>query len=185
MHVMYLHGFRSSPDSRKGKILRQVFSSRFDFSAPDLNVGPKQAQEIMMQATRGIDPKQLCLVGSSLGGFYATWLAETLNCRAVLLNPATQPWNVINDYLGVQTIYNSTRTIEVKPEFADQARELDVAVTNPSRYLVFLSTADEVLDWHLGQMKYAACREVILPGNIHEIERFEECVSAIEKFLGV
>ena len=185
MHVMYLHGFRSSPDSKKGRILRQAFSSRLGFSAPDLNVGPQEAQQIMLEAARGIDPNELCLVGSSLGGFYATWLAETLGCRAVLLNPATQPWDVINDYLGVQTINNSTRTIEVKPEFADQARALDVLVTNPSRNLVFLSTSDEVLDWRLAQMKYAACREVILPGNTHEIERFEECLPAIEQFLGV
>ena len=139
----------------------------------------------MLEAARGIDPNELCLVGSSLGGFYATWLAETLGCRAVVLSPATQPCDVINDYLGVQTINNSTRTIEVKPEFADQARALDVLVTNPSRYLVFLSTSDEVLDWRLAQMKYAACREVILPGNTHEIERFEECLPAIEQFLGV
>ena len=119
-----------------------------------------------------------------MGGFYAKGWEKPFNCRAVLLNPATEPWNVINVYLGVQTIYNSPRTIEVKPKFADQVRELDVAVTNPSRYLVFLSTADEVLDWHLGQTKYAACRAVILPGNTHEIDRFEACVQAIEKFLG-
>ena len=105
MHVMYLHGFRSSPDSKKGRILRQAFSSRLGFSAPDLNVGPQEAQQIMLEAARGIDPNELCLVGSSLGGFYATWLAETLGCRAVLLNPATQHTIPQADYCYLLYLY--------------------------------------------------------------------------------
>lgn len=183
MVVVYLHGFRSSPTSKKGQILRRAFAQSHDFRAPDLNVGPFEAQKIMLETIKDVNPKNLCLVGSSLGGFYATWLAERIGCRAVLLNPATEPWSVINDYLGLQKIHNSDRTIFVRPEYADQAREMASEVTDPSRYLVFLSTADEVLDWTKGQKKYASCKQVILPENTHEIENFDACLPAIESFL--
>lgn len=183
MVVIYLHGFRSSPASKKGQILKKAFSTNDEFRAPDLNVGPLEAQKIMLDTVKDLDPNDICLVGSSLGGFYATWLAEKIGCKAVLLNPATEPWSVINDYFGVQTINNTDRTIDVKPEFADQAREMAVDATNPQRYLVFLSTADEVLDWTKGQDKYSHCEQIILNGNTHEIENFETCLPAIENFL--
>ncbi len=183
MVVVYLHGFRSSPASKKGQILRKAFEESLGYRAPDLNVGPLEAQKVMLETVKDLNPKDLCLVGSSLGGFYATWLAERIGCKAVLLNPATEPWAVINDYLGLQTIHNTNRTIFVKPEYADQAREMATEATDPSRYLVFLSTADEVLDWTKGQKKYSQCEQVILPNNTHEIESFEDCLPAIKAFL--
>lgn len=183
MHVIYLHGFRSTPSSKKGQMMAQAFSSKYSYLAPDLNVGPKAVQTILEQTVAGLDPKDLCLVGSSLGGFYATWLAERIGCWAVLLNPATEPWCVINDYLGVQPINNTNRTIEVKPEFAQQARAMNCDNIHSERYLVFLSTADEVLDWHKAQRKYAACRTILLPDNTHEINHFEQCLPEIEQFL--
>ena len=125
MVVMYLHGFRSTPESNKGKIMRKAFSAKMTFLAPDLNVGPTDVKEILLESVKSISPNELCLVGSSLGGFYATWLAEKIGCKAVLLNPATEPWCVINNYLGIQSIANTDRTIEVKPEFAEQVKEMD------------------------------------------------------------
>lgn len=185
MVVIYLHGFRSSPQSKKGQILKSCFSETHDFRAPDLNVSPLEAQKIMLDTVKDIKPENICLVGSSLGGFYATWLAEKIGCRAVLLNPATEPWSVINDHLGVQTIHNTDRTIEVKAEYADQVREMAVEITDSQRYLVFLSTADEVLDWTKARDKYRLCRQIILPENTHEIVDFECCIADIEKFLEV
>lgn len=183
MVLMYLHGFRSTPASKKGRIMKEAFAERLIYRAPDLNVGPAQVQVILKEAVKTIDPQELCLVGSSLGGFYATWLAEKIGCHAILLNPATEPWCVINDYLGVQTISNTDRTIDVKPEFADEARSMLCEHIHPERYLVFLSTADEVLDWRKAQNKYSQCRTILLPGNTHEIDHFEQCLPEIEKFL--
>ncbi|HIU84339.1 MAG TPA: esterase [Candidatus Aphodousia gallistercoris] len=183
MVIMYLHGFRSSPASKKGRILREAFGRTDEVRAPDLNEEPEKVQRILMDAVRDVNPCELCLVGSSLGGFYATWLAEKIGCKAVLLNPATQPWEVVKNYLGVQTIYNTDRTIEVKPEFEKQMLAMSVEPTRVGRYLVFLSTNDEVLDWHLAQKKYAACEQVLLAGNNHQIEHFEQCLPKITSFL--
>lgn len=182
MVLMYLHGFRSTPMSKKGQIMREAFSGRVQYLAPDLNTSPSHVQTIIQEAIKGIAPEELCLVGSSLGGFYATWLAEKVGCRAILLNPATEPWSVINDYLGLQPIGNTNRFIEVKPEFADELRQMNCERIHPERYLVFLSTHDEVLDWHKAKSKYAACRQILLPGNTHEIDHFEQCLPEIEHF---
>lgn len=182
MVLMYLHGFRSSPDSNKGQVMREALGEKFTFLAPDLNVSPLAVQKILLETVKDINPSQLCLAGSSLGGFYATWLAEKIGCRAILFNPATEPWCVINDYLGVQPIANTGRTIEVKPEFADQAKSMRCETIHPERYLVFLSTADEALDWHKAQTKYRACRQILLPANTHEITDFEQCLPEIEHF---
>ena len=137
MVLMYLHGFRSTPMSKKGQIMREAFSGRVQYLAPDLNTSPSYVQTIIQEAIKGIAPEELCLVGSSLGGFYATWLAEKVGCRAILLNPATEPWSVINDYLGLQPIGNTNRFIEVKPEFADEVRQMNCERIHPERYLVF------------------------------------------------
>lgn len=183
MVVVYLHGFRSSPSSKKGQILKAHFDKNGGFRAPDLNVSPIEAQRIMLDTVKDLDPKNICLVGSSLGGFYATWLAENIGCKAVLLNPATEPWSVINDHLGVQTISNTNRTFEVRAEYAAQVQAMAVKLSDYERYLVLLSTADEVLDWTKAQQKYRLCQQILLPGNTHEIENFESCVPVIKKFM--
>ena len=183
MVVIYLHGFRSSPASQKGKILRSAFATKGSFLAPDLNCSPNEVQALLLDLIKDIASDDICLVGSSLGGFYATWLAEKIGCKAVLLNPATQPWEVVGQYLGVQTIHGTDRTIEVKPEFEGQMLSMAAKPTKPERYLVFLSTDDEVLDWHKAQRQYADCEQVILEGNNHQIEHFETCLARIEQFI--
>lgn len=183
MVVIYLHGFRSSPASQKGKILKSAFEARETFLAPDLNRSPNEVKSVLIDLVSGISPDTICLIGSSLGGFYATWLAEKIGCKAVLLNPATHPWEVVRQHLGVQTIHGTDRTIEVKPEFEAEMLSMAAKPTNAHRYLVFLSTDDEVLDWHRAQRQYADCEQVILEGNNHQIEHFETCLARIEQFI--
>ncbi len=132
MVLMYLHGFRSSPDSNKGQVMREALGEKFTFLAPDLNVSPLAVQKILLETVKDINPSQLCLAGSSLGGFYATWLAEKIGCRAILFNPATEPWCVINDYLGVQPIANTGRTIEVNRNLPIKQKVCIVKLFTPS-----------------------------------------------------
>ena len=181
--VVYLHGFRSTPHSKKGQIMRQAWSDRYSFRAPDLNVSPEEAQHVMLETVKDLEPNETILVGSSLGGFYAHWLAQRTGCRAVLLNPATEPWTVINDYLGVQTIFGTDRTIEVLPSFADQTKAMVSQVTDPKQYFVLLCTGDEVLDWRKAQKKYEACQQLVVEGNTHEILDFENYLTILDRFV--
>ncbi|HQR75553.1 MAG TPA: YqiA/YcfP family alpha/beta fold hydrolase, partial [Burkholderiaceae bacterium] len=105
--IVYLHGFRSSPASRKATMLRQAMASRGrsgEFLCPALPASPARAVEQVEALVRGVVPDRLALIGSSLGGYYATWLAERIGCRAVLLNPAIRPQDDLAKYLGVQPV---------------------------------------------------------------------------------
>lgn len=181
--VVYLHGFRSCPQAKKASLLRQAWSDKVRFVAPDLNDSPANVKKLLLDTVKDIDPKSLVLVGASLGGFYAHWLAEQVDCRAILLNPATQPWNVINQYLGEQTIYGTDRTITVTPEFADELKAMEVEVSDASRYWVLLCTGDEVLDWKVAHTKYADCHQIVVEGNNHMIEGFDTWIPDLEKFV--
>ena len=136
-----------------------------------------------METVKGIDPASLVVVGASLGGFYAHWLAEKVGCRAILLNPVTQPWSLIQHYFGEQTIYGTDRTITVTPKFAVELQAMECVIEEPSRYRVVLCTGDEVLDWQKAHRKYADCHQIVIDGNNHMIEGFEAWVPELETFV--
>ena len=123
------------------------------------------------------------MIGSSLGGYYATWLAEQIGCRAVLLNPAVHPGRDLKKYIGVQTVYGSDRTIEVKPEFMDEFRKLWVSqITRPERYFLVAATGDEVLDWREMVEKYHGAKRLIIEGSDHGLSDFDRIVDEVLRF---
>ena len=144
MATIYLHGFLSSPDSKKGRILALEHKKRgIPFFAPDLTMSPEQVSAMLTRFTAGMPPEELTVVGSSLGGFYATWLAEKTGCRAVLLNPVVRPWELVRDFLGEQETYGGKRRVVITEDYADQLLRLDTpAITMPTRYLVLLRSEE-------------------------------------------
>lgn len=187
--ILYLHGFRSSPQSRKARMVRQAMAARAlldDFLCPQLPASPRAAAQLIEAAARLEDPLRLALIGSSLGGYYATWLAERVGCRAVLLNPAISPYEDLRGHLGTQPVFFSEQTIEVKPEYMDELRSLDTPrVTRPERYFLLAATGDEVIDWRTMADKYAGCRQRIIDGSDHEISDFAAYLDEVLAFCGV
>ena len=117
--ILYLHGFRSSPNSRKAQHLLALMRARGlegDYVCPQLPASPRAAAEIALVAAQLEPPERLALIGSSLGGYYATWVAERLGCRVVLLNPAVRPYEDLKQHLGWQRVFHSDASIEMKPE---------------------------------------------------------------------
>jgi hypothetical protein len=187
--ILYLHGFRSSPQSRKARMVREAMAARAmldDFLCPQLPASPRAAAQLIEAAARLEDPLRLALIGSSLGGYYATWLAERVGCRAVLLNPAISPYEDLRGHLGTQPVFFSEQTIEVKPEYMDELRSLDTPrVTRPERYFLLAATGDEVIDWRTMADKYAGCRQRIIDGSDHEISDFAAYLDEVLAFCGV
>ena len=108
--ILYLHGFRSSPQSMKARLTgeRMAQLGRSDeFLCPQLPASPKLAMELAMALVADVPPAELTIIGSSLGGFYATWMAEQLKCRAVVLNPAVVAALDLEQHVGVTTAYHS------------------------------------------------------------------------------
>jgi predicted esterase YcpF (UPF0227 family) len=127
--IVYLHGFRSSPASRKAIMLRDRMAALgrgHEFRCPALPASPRAAADSALAAAHGVPAGELALIGSSLGGFYATWLAERTGCRAALLNPAIHPARDLQAHVGRQPVYFSDDEIDFRPEYLAELVALDV-----------------------------------------------------------
>ena len=176
--IVYLHGFVSSPASRKavmlGDYLRNCVSG-IEYVAPELHHRPARALEQAAAACGGVAPGALTLVGSSLGGYYATVLAERLGCRAALLNPAVHPHRHFARYLGAQRNLYTGEVFELTVEHIDELMALDVAaITRPERYWLFVETGDEVLDYREALAFYAGACQTVVRGGDHALTSFPE-----------
>jgi uncharacterized protein len=184
--ILYLHGFRSSPRSTKAERMRTALAARGragDFVCPQLPVSPRAAVNVALASAALEDPAKLALVGSSLGGYYATWVAEQLGCRAVLLNPAVSPYRELATQLGRHPVYFSDQTIEWTADHLAELQAVDTArITRPERYLLVAATGDEVIDWTTMAAKYAGCRQRVIQGSDHALSDFDRYLEEILGF---
>jgi uncharacterized protein len=190
IRIVYLHGFRSSPASRKAVQLRAALAARpaagCSWACPQLPASPREAIEVALEAIGPATGADLALVGSSLGGYYATHLAERLGCRAVLLNPAIRPFDDLGTHLGRQTVHGSADTIDMKPHYLDELIGIDTPVlTLPQRYLLIAATGDEVIDWRTMVAKYRECPQRVIEGSDHALGEFADHADAVLSFCGV
>jgi len=194
--ILYLHGFRSSPASFKGKLMEQALAERglsHIWAAPQLPASPKAAIDLALGLAQaqlkednegpGNDPSKLTVIGSSLGGYYATWLAEKLGCKAILLNPAVHAARDLTPAVGEHRMYHSDAPFTFLPEYLDELAALHVdAPTRLQRYFLVAATGDEVLDWREMHERYAGCRERIVQGSDHGLSNFAELLPEVLAF---
>ena len=184
--ILYLHGFRSSPKSMKGRVISERMAAlglADQLICPQLPASPKLAMELALSLIEGVPAEQLSIVGSSLGGYYATWLAERIGCRAVLLNPAVYPLKDLDKHVGVTTEYHSDKVFEFKREYIDELGALAVpAITRPERYFLLAATGDEVLDYRDMTAHYAGARQHVIDGGDHAITEFGQYVDEVLAF---
>lgn len=184
--LLYLHGFRSSPRSFKARVVgaRMAALGRADeLICPQLPASPRAARELICLLTDRYPAEQLAVVGSSLGGFYATWLAERRGCRAVLLNPAVDPLKDLDKHVGVTTAFHSDEPFEFKRGYIDELREMKVdAITDPQRYFLIAATGDEVLDYRDMLRHYAGARQTVIEGSDHALSEFPDHVDEVLAF---
>lgn len=187
--ILYLHGFRSSPQSRKAQQIKAALTARGrvdDYLCPQLPASPREAIEMAQRVVDQEDPAHLSLIGSSLGGYYATWLAEQLGCRAALLNPAITPYEDLKAYIGPQPVFFSSDEIDMKPAYLDQLHALDTPrITQPARYFLVAATGDEVIDYRAMVAKYAGCRQRVIAGSDHQIHDFAQYLDEVLQFCGI
>lgn len=150
------------------------------YEVPALHHRPVRAIEQVESLCRGIEAADLTLVGSSLGGFYATVMAERLGCRAALLNPAVHPHRHFERFLGPQENLYTGEAFELTREHVDDLRALDPPrITRPERYWLFVETADEVLDYREAVEYYAGALQDVVRGGDHSLVSFPEHIPEI------
>lgn len=182
--IVYLHGFNSSPQSHKAQVLGRYLAERgleAQYACPAL---PVLASAAIRDIERlGVGPRT-CFVGSSLGGFYATYLAEAHNARAVLINPAIEPHVGLRAYLGAQKNLYTGEPYELTERHLAEWAALVVPKVTAERYLLLVETGDEVLDYRQAVARYAGARQVVIQGGDHSLRSFPQHLPAILQFAG-
>lgn len=182
--ILYLHGFNSSPQSHKAQVMRKFLEARglLDrFACPALSPHPEEAMRAC-EAAIATAGKAVCFVGSSLGGFYATWLAERYSARAVLLNPAIEPQMGLRAYLGSQKNLYTGESYELGEDDLRALHALSAPSITPSRYFLLVETGDEVLDYRRALERYAGARQIVVSGGDHTLRSFPRHLEAILEF---
>ena len=178
-HLLYLHGFRSSPQSFKAQVVAKwVREHRPDlhWCCPQLPPSPREAMALIESLTADWPQARMAVIGSSLGGFYAHIVAERCSCRAVLLNPAVHPARDLAKYIGEHPVWHDPgQKIYFKPEYVAELHALEGApVTHPERILSIVAKGDEVLDWREMRARYAQTKLRLLEGGDHALSDFEK-----------
>lgn len=189
-HLLYLHGFRSSPRSFKAQRLQAwlaVNHPALVWCCPQLPPSPREAMALIGSLLARWPAGCFAVAGSSLGGFYATAVAEAHGCPAVLLNPAVDPARDLAAHIGEQTAWHDpAERFLFRPEYVDELRALTVpAITRPERYLVVVAKGDEVLDWQEMQAFCASGDIRLLEGGDHAISDFDQHIDTLFHFLNL
>src|SRR5215471_18484530 len=154
--LIYIHGFNSSPASVKARLLKErldALGGRVAFAAPALPHRPTEAAALLDKLA--VVHPRAAYVGSSLGGYYATYLAEKHGVRAVLVNPAVRPYELLRPALGRQRNLHTGADYEFTEQHLEELAALEVpAITRPERYLLMVETGDEVLDYTQAVARY-------------------------------
>lgn len=186
--LIYLHGFKSGPASVKASLLKQHMATRglgLLYDCPQLPYEPAAAIGLVVKRVRA-SPTPVTLVGSSLGGYYATWVAEQYGVKAVMINPAVMPAMSLRDYIGRQENLYSGEAFDFTEAHIAQLEEIEVkAITKPSRYLLMVETGDELLDYRLATAKYEGAQQIVLEGGDHSFTRFSDYLDTILRFAGI
>jgi predicted esterase YcpF (UPF0227 family) len=146
---------------------------------------PRAAAGLLAEGIAHWPRDRMAVVGSSLGGFYATWVAEETGCRAVLLNPAVDPARDLARHIGEQTAWHDPHEhFYFAPEYVEELRALEKgSVRHPERYFAVIAKGDEVLDWREMTGRYAGVRTKLLEGSDHAISDFEAHIGDVLDFL--
>lgn len=183
--LIYVHGFNSSALSYKAGLLREHMAHlglAQHYACPELPHQPAVAMQLLRELVQQHDPRTVTLVGSSLGGYYATWLTEHLGTRTVLVNPAVRPYELLAPCIGPQKNLYTGANYDFTATHIDELRALEVDAVTPSRYLLITATGDEVLDYRAGVKRYAGCEQIIVRGSDHGLGDFAGYLDRVVSF---
>lgn len=178
--ILYIHGFASCGDSTKTRLLKAYFGEG-EVISPDIPVEPDEAVAFLR---RLIETREITvLIGSSLGGFYATCLSAEYGIDAVLINPSVHPYRTLSPYVGTNTFWCSGEPFEWKGEYLLQLARLAEGMRLPeARLLVLLQRGDEILDYRVAEATYGDYDVVVEAGGNHRFENLDEYLVRIERF---
>ena len=186
--LLYLHGFRSSPQSFKAQRLHawlQQHRPAVDWWCPQLPPSPREAIDMLREGAAGWPAAGSAVLGSSLGGFYATVVAEATGWPAVVMNPAVDPARDLAAYVGeVSAFHAPEQRFDFRSEYIDELRAMTPGpITRPERYLAIIAKGDELLDWREMTARYPGANLRLLEGSDHALSDFDDHLPHLLRFL--
>jgi hypothetical protein len=187
-HLLYLHGFRSSPQSAKAQIMAKWVQARHPgvtWWCPQLPASPAQAIDLLLQGTADWPREQMAVMGSSLGGFYGAWLSAHWGVPAVLINPAVLPSRDLARYIGEHPVWQDpAQSIFFEPAYVQELKLLESQpLLTPPATLALIAKGDEVLDWREMLARHEAGQVRLIEGSDHALSDFEDHLPQILEFL--
>ncbi|WP_404300394.1 YqiA/YcfP family alpha/beta fold hydrolase [Alicycliphilus denitrificans] len=190
-HLLYLHGFRSSPQSAKARLVAEHVAAHHPDAflwCPQLPPSPRAAMALVAEGiAKWPQGAHMAVIGSSLGGYYASWVAQQARCKSVLLNPAVQPARDLARHIGEQTSWHDPEErFFFRPEFIAELQALDVSQQPPAApELLIAAQGDELLDWREMVARYPQAQQCVLPGGDHALSSFPEHLPEVLRFCGL
>lgn len=185
--LIYIHGFLSSPLSFKAQQVQQWLALHrpdIHYICPQLTPYPQQTRCTLEALIEAAQPNSVSIMGSSLGGFWATWLAEKYDLRALLINPSVRPWDFMPGYLEVDLKgYHTDDSYRLQARHIDEIRACDAVVRRSNNYWLLVQTGDETLDYTHAVEKYRDCKQTVEIGGNHGFDGFERYLPAAIEFL--
>ena len=188
--LVYLHGFRSSPRSSKAVMTGEAVKAMstadnpIEWYCPQLLASPMQSMDMVTEHIERSKADRIVVIGSSLGGFYANYLAEKYGCKAVALNPAVFAAKELAPHVGMMTSYDSDEPFDFRPEYIDELKALQVErISDPRRYFLIAAKGDELLDWNEMSAFYPGAKQLILEGSDHGIADYPEHLPKVLEFI--
>lgn len=181
--ILYIHGFASSGMGSKAQVFRSYFKAQsIPFFAPSLSTIPDLAIQTLEEFIESYSSKQIGLIGSSLGGFFAMYLAAKYNLKAVLINPAIKPYELLQTF-GQTTHFFDGSAFEFCAEHAQMLKRFEVFEPDQSRLLLMLQTGDDVLDYRMALNKLEHTNVLLEEGGSHSFDGIDRHLEFIKQFL--
>ena len=187
-HLLYLHGFRSSPQSNKSRQMAAHVATehpKVRWWSPQLPPSPREAAALIAEGIASWPRQTMAVIGSSLGGYYASWVAQLARCKSVMINPAVNPARDLELHVGEQTSWHDPEDkFFFKPEYIAELRQLDTrAMTAAAPEMVLIAQGDEVLDWREMSERYPHALQLVQEGGDHALSNFTEYLPRVDEFL--
>ncbi|GAB3259809.1 YqiA/YcfP family alpha/beta fold hydrolase [Chitinimonas naiadis] len=187
-HIVYLHGFNSSPRSIKAQQTGTWLAThgwQAQFHCPALSYSPQAAATQIAAIMDQLNPAEVTCIGSSLGGFYATWAAERYGCQAALINPAVRPYRLLDGLQGTQRNLYTGEEYELQHHHMEELIALEPATLSPERYWLLLETADETLDYRHALQYYQGARQTVFEGGDHSFQHWSDMLPQVMRWAGL
>jgi len=190
INILYLHGFNSSPQSMKAELTKIYFFENYpgvSFFCPQLASSPEAIIEQLTSliAAESDEESLWYFIGSSLGGYFSTYLSEKYQSKAVLVNPAVKPFELLTEYLGEQTNPYTGEVYSIEPQSIKTLKNIEQKFISKNNYLVMVQTGDEVLDYQEAVDKYCNCQIIVQQGGDHSFIDYSKMLPKIAMFFNL